>query len=249
MPCTPRKESETIRTTNQSKICIATISHWLILLEKLDHPVSRRIRKLLAVFFPPSPGIWTQRQQESMATFHLFLDLPIEIRIQIWESTPVQGRVIKVRELHFGSAYGSPTPVPAVTQACQESRKYCSYQKAFVMDQSPRYIWVDFESDIIQMNCEIMSRLVLEKNRVKHLRIALSHELGWDLSEFFFHDYSYKIRDFPQLKSCDVLVNDGPYYWGNFIKETDWGACQQSNVRIIDAKTGEWINAETAGPY
>ncbi|CAO2650694.1 Nn.00g019860.m01.CDS01 [Neocucurbitaria sp. VM-36] len=188
-----------------------------------------------------------------MATFHPFPRLPLEIRIQIWGSAIVEGRVLKVRELRSRASYWSPTPVPAVTRASQESRKYCSYQKAFIVDQSPHYIWTSFESDIIQMNSAQMNKLVagnsLEKKEVRHLRIELVHELGWDQSELFYHDYSRKIRNFPKLGRCDVLVNNGLYAWGNLINETYWGACPKSNVRIIDAKTGEWIDAETAGPY
>jgi hypothetical protein len=33
------------------------------------------------------------------------------------------------------------------------------------------------------------------------------------------------------------------------MKDMYWGACPENNVRIIDAKTGRWISADTAGPY
>lgn len=36
---------------------------------------------------------------------------------------------------------------------------------------------------------------------------------------------------------------------GSFIDETYWGVCPKSNVRIVDAKTGEWIDIDSAGPY
>lgn len=189
-----------------------------------------------------------------MATFHPFPRLPPEIRIQIWESAIVEGRVLRVKELRSRTAYWSPTPVPAVTRACRESRKYCSYKKVFIVDGSPRYVWADFKSDVIQMNSACMGELAdgqrLEKKQVRHLRIGLLHDSGWDQSEYFFYTNSGKIRHFPKLERCDVLVNDGLYVWGNFIKEMYWGAaCPKNNVRVIDAKTGEFLNAKTAGPY
>lgn len=88
-------------------------------------------------------------QQEPRDTFHLFPCLPLEIRIQIWESATIQGRALKIRGLRSRTDYWPPTPTPGVTRACHESRKYCNYQKAFVMDGSPRYIWTNFDCDII----------------------------------------------------------------------------------------------------
>jgi hypothetical protein len=189
-------------------------------------------------------------EQESTATFHVFSSLPLELRIQVWQSCSFT-RVLKVSDFR-STYYSSPTPAPAVTRACKESRKYTSYQKSFTVHGSPRYIWVCLASDIIQMSSDLMSRLAIhddsKKKGIRHLRLELMAD-GWDLSEFFFHDYSHSIRDFPNLESCDILIDDGLYNWAQFIEEGYWGTCPDSNVRIVDAKTGEWISAVTAGPY
>lgn len=125
--------------------------------------------------------------------------------------------------------------------------------KMFAVEDYPNYIWADPESDIIQMNGAFMNDLVtgqmVEKNEVRHLRLELVHDSGWDESESFFHDYSHKIRGFPKLQSCSILVNDGLYSWVQFVKQMYWGVCPQNNVQIVDAKTGEWIDATTAGAY
>ncbi|OAL50072.1 hypothetical protein IQ07DRAFT_587751 [Pyrenochaeta sp. DS3sAY3a] len=188
-----------------------------------------------------------------MATFQPFLRLPLELRIQIWESAFVDDRILKVRIRLSSRDFRSPSPVPAVTRACQESRKYCSYRKAFAVAGSPRYIWSKFDSDIIQLPGSIMSRLnhisSAERTEIMRLRVELVREDGWDESESFFHFYSHQFRYFPKLEGCDVLVPDGLREWASLIEETYWGTCPQRNVRIVDANTGEWIDERTAGPY
>lgn len=188
-----------------------------------------------------------------MATFHASLRLPLELRIQIWESA-IEGRVLEVRKLYPSTGYWSPTMIPAITRACQESRKYCSYKKAFIRDWSSRYIWVNFESDIIQVKSGLIQELVegisIEMGKIRHLRIELVHEQGWDLSEDLFYKHSRQIRYFPLLRGCDVPVEDGlAHTWTAFIYDTYWGACPRGNVRMIDAQTGEWIDGNICGPY
>ena len=100
--------------------------------------------------------------QNSTATFYPFPRLPLTLRIQIWE-VATDDRVLRVKKkLHYKQGYWPPTLVPAVTRACWESRKYCSYQKAFIIDLSPRYIWANFDCDIIQMS----SRRLVEETRL-----------------------------------------------------------------------------------
>ncbi|KAH7081960.1 hypothetical protein BKA63DRAFT_504994 [Paraphoma chrysanthemicola] len=190
-----------------------------------------------------------------MATFHPFPRLPLELRIQIWEEAFTQDRVLRVRERTvylppFAKDYWSSTQVPAITRACQESRRYCSYQKAFTIDGSTQYIWVDFANDIIQMSSWIIPALLegecIEKREIRHLRLELGGVDGHDGTESFYHDYSRRMRNFPKLQSCDVLIHDGLYSWGMFIDETYWGACPKHNVRLVDAKTGEYIDAKTS---
>ncbi|KAH7408773.1 hypothetical protein DE146DRAFT_647137 [Phaeosphaeria sp. MPI-PUGE-AT-0046c] len=197
--------------------------------------------------------------KSSMAIFHLFARLPLELRMNIWAFASNEDRVVKVRrKRHPTRDYWSPSPVPAVTRACHESRKYCAYQKAFVSDGSFRYIWANFDSDSFQMLGSVMWGLVEEdhpeRNEIRHIKIelatgnALYDELDYEL-EFFYHNYRHHICHLPKLGSCDVLVNGDLHFWGSSISEMYWGTCPRSNVRMIDAKTGEWIDMDTAGPY
>ncbi|KAF2820196.1 hypothetical protein CC86DRAFT_360760 [Ophiobolus disseminans] len=188
-----------------------------------------------------------------MVTFHPFPRLPLELRIQIWQFTLIQGRIVKVRKYRNNKYYSSHTPAPAVTRVCQESRKYCTYQKLFTNTASSQYIWANFENDIMQMESTLMKEIAKddnpERNGIRHLRLQLEDDIyGFDMSEFFFHDHQYKIRYFPNLRSCDVWVIDGLSNWVEVVMIGYWGSLPTKNIRIVDAKTGEWIDAESAGP-
>jgi hypothetical protein len=67
----------------------------------------------------------------------------------------------------------------------------------------------------------------------------------YDVSELFFHFHSHRIRDFPKLERCDVLVDDGLHKWDQFIEH----AGPKIDMRFVDVKTGEWFDAESEGPY
>ncbi|OBT44391.1 hypothetical protein VE00_07057 [Pseudogymnoascus sp. WSF 3629] len=186
-----------------------------------------------------------------MSTFHPFPRLTLELRSQIW-GFATEDRVLRVRKTwNHNQGYWSPTPVPAVTRACWESREHCSYRKAFIIDSSPRYIWANFDCDVIQMRSGLLAETnILERDEVRHLRIELVNEQGLDESEFFYHNHVHKLRDFPKLESFNLLVGNGLLpEWTDFIKERYWGACPRGNVRIVDGKTGEWIDEETSGAY
>jgi hypothetical protein len=188
-----------------------------------------------------------------MATFHPFPRLPLELRIQIWAQAVTHERVVRVRALRHPSTgsggYWSPTPTPAVTRTCQESRKYCSYQPAFKIATSPRYIWVCFESDIVQMESGLVGAFAeredsLEKTEIHHFRLEVFNTL-YDASELFYHFHSHRLSDFPKLERCDVLVDDGLRQWD----QCHGKAGPKVYMRFVDAKTGEWFDAESEGPY
>ena len=50
---------------------------------------------------------------------------------------------------------------------------------------------------------------------------------------------------FPKLKRCDVLVDDGLRRWHDIV------GCGGSEIyiRMVDAKSGEWFDEESEGPY
>ena len=111
-----------------------------------------------------------------MATFHLFPQLPAELRIRIWELT-VEPREVKVcltkddRRRWF-----SPTPIPGALHACTASRstlQSLNYTRAFTTwglyvfrhsffkDNYP-FIWINFYIDTIRISDGLMSSIESE---------------------------------------------------------------------------------------
>ncbi|KAK2616497.1 hypothetical protein QQS21_000539 [Conoideocrella luteorostrata] len=86
-----------------------------------------------------------------MATFHRFPLFPWDIRRLIWEAS-VQPRTVDARCDPAVPYIRSTTPAPAVLHACSETRNIGLYEKAFQSSEAePRYIWVDFEIDMISI--------------------------------------------------------------------------------------------------
>lgn len=149
-----------------------------------------------------------------MASFHLFPRLPLELRIQIW-GLSTEDRVLNVkRDIAGKGGFWSPDQVPGVTRASQESRKYCSYQKAFIVDSSPRYLWADFEYDTIQIRGILLSHISYppepDREQIKHLIVEMIDD-WWkedEDEEFYFYNM-YNLRDFPRVKSFLVLETRG----------------------------------------
>jgi hypothetical protein len=87
----------------------------------------------------------------------------------------------------------------------------------------------------------------LEKAELRHFRVEVFSIISaYDVSESFFHHYSHRIRDFPKLERCDVLVDDGLRTWDQF---TEYAGGPKIYVRIVDAKTGERFDEESEGLY
>ncbi|ORY17403.1 hypothetical protein BCR34DRAFT_610876 [Clohesyomyces aquaticus] len=187
-----------------------------------------------------------------MSNFHYFSRLPPELRIQIW-GLATEDRVLRVRKTRDGQdGFWSPTPIPAVTRASFESREHCSYRKAFIIDLSTRYIWVNYDHDIIQMRYRLLKNEndnPVWREDIRHLRIDLVDEQGFDETEMFYYHYAYVIYNIARLESFDILVGNGLAQWTDFIKESSWRAFFRKNVRIVDRKTGEWIDEGTSPVY
>ncbi|KAJ4859771.1 hypothetical protein T069G_04759 [Trichoderma breve] len=122
-----------------------------------------------------------------MSTFHPFPRLPTELRLRIWSLTAFP-RMIHVKRqcvgayVEFGLQYmATSTPYPAVVQVCQESRQHAPYQRAFTTGANPRYIWVNFESDLI-CNDDSRDPLNLEPHEqdIQRLRFSINDELAYD---------------------------------------------------------------------
>jgi hypothetical protein len=186
-----------------------------------------------------------------MATFHPFPRLPAELRIQIWESA-TEDRVLRVKKTwNHNQGYWSPSPVPAVTRASRESRHHCSYRKAFIIASSPRYIWTNFDHDVIRTRSSVPGRQdFVERNKIRRLKLEWTDGNGEDYTNSSYLYEVYCVSHLCALESVDLLVGTGlARGWGNLIKTTYWGACPRKNVRAVSEKTGEWVDEEASGVF
>jgi hypothetical protein len=136
-----------------------------------------------------------------MVTFHAFPCLPAELRILVWQYA-VQKRVLRVKKHgSMNKGFWSPNSVPAITRVCRESRKHCSYQKAFIINCFPRYIWTNFESDIVQTRSALVAQIsVAERDAIEHLRIEMIDDWGFNEGDSYFYYTRGEIRYFAKLK-------------------------------------------------
>lgn len=189
-------------------------------------------------------------------TFHLFPRLPLELRIQVWESA-VFDRLMMING-NVARGYWSPTPVPPVTRACCEARKYSSYRKHFTVSRkhTERYFWMNPVCDIIQIRPILIRFLRMESQKVTRLRIDLSYNKLWIAEEFYWQHGSdletfpdLENASFPDLRSVDTLVAGELALWTNSFDDSWWDASSGPHVRIVSRKTGEWMDEANCGVY
>lgn len=204
--------------------------------------------------------ILPKKRKASLSSFHPFSCLPAELRIQIWELAAFD-RVLTIEMGCYDScrknivSFQSPTPAPPVTQVCRESRRYSSYRKYWSSDRKldGRYIWINPAHDVIYEpdlsgyfleRCAIIARLKISA-QITRLRVRARR---CDADDYFYMTCPL-LACFPQLESLDVLVEQ-PAEWTHFPKRMRWADWDtRPYVRIVDYRTGEWIDEESCGVY
>ncbi|KAF2966457.1 hypothetical protein GQX73_g7083 [Xylaria multiplex] len=187
------------------------------------------------------------------ATFHPFPKLPAELRIQIW-TLAAGPRILHIRvfpktpkmypELE-DLGYASPTPAPAVLHACRESRLIAPYQKAFFTSTPVRggnetkYIWVNFQQDMICLADYQLKRLGPYRADIERLRFSVPTGQNGDFFYSYFFDKSHEIlRDFSALRELHISVEESFLIWGSAVCGSGYAKCPRENVRFLDTHTG-----------
>ncbi|RSM00659.1 hypothetical protein CDV31_011708 [Fusarium ambrosium] len=172
-----------------------------------------------------------------MATFHPFPHLPLEIRTIIWHLT-VEPRQVEIRlkdapwgffkTLHATST----TPIPSVMQACHESRNLGLYQRGFAIGAEPRYLWVNYDIDLISIGKTWFRRLGDCRRIIRRLKFQRENCQG------FFYSASEDWEAFTNLQEMYILCEDGVLNWHDGLEFWRW-PCPVENVRFIDFESGE----------
>lgn len=124
-----------------------------------------------------------------------------------------------------------------------------------MVDSFPRYIWANFDYDIVRIRTYYIPDLADDsavRDSIRHLQGEIDdrpERSGHELEDF--SDSKYSICDFTNLESCCILVDHK-----NWDVMTDilayksiWGKILEKNVRMVDSKTGEWVVLESCDAY
>ncbi|KAK7189950.1 hypothetical protein DPSP01_013411 [Paraphaeosphaeria sporulosa] len=179
-----------------------------------------------------------------MATFHQFPCLPSELRARIWELT-IEPRVVDVSVSDDylrdkGPLPVTSTPVPAPLQTCQESRlelqKYYQRGLSELGDgNEPRYVWIDFEVDIVSIGSTefcVYERVALSPRRLQFQ--------GENSDDLFYHFGMKDLMLFRHLKEVFVVCKDGFSSWAGALEDHLW-PCDVDNIWMIDPVDGKMV--------
>ncbi|KAI1747668.1 hypothetical protein F4782DRAFT_520339 [Xylaria castorea] len=191
----------------------------------------------------------------AISTFHLFPNLPTELRLRIWALAAEDPRILHVRiedrsvwtsatKLEHGTVYSSPTPPPAVLHACRESRQAASYERSFLTSPSiaeARYIWVNFRQDMIYLPNAGIHRLKPYGAVIQRLRFTVppsDPELPSCTYEYWFHCSEKILEPFTALRELHISIPDTFLQWGSIAQFVPFLPLGRENVRFIDLHTG-----------
>lgn len=180
-----------------------------------------------------------------MSTFHPFMRLPQELHAHIW-SLAAHPRLVHVRwKTNYSEAVEkvhvvTPRLCPPVMQVCRKSRQHTPYCRAFAIGSEPRYVWVNFELDMICLKDFYLKDLESHKLDIQRLRITVKH--GWSSYEAFGNWDINDLNDFTALQEIHVSIDNSVLVWAYLFKERYWGECPRENIKFINNTSGLILN-------
>ncbi|KAH6687881.1 hypothetical protein F5X68DRAFT_190426 [Plectosphaerella plurivora] len=180
--------------------------------------------------------------------FHPLLRLPCELRVQVWEAAAVSYPrdliVLKTRKqakhlIHGYKVVASPL---SIVQVCWESRRVGTriYEKAF--QDGPRYLWVNFDIDTIQIDCDSIIADFPDRLKVQHIRGVYRDQPGrlrWDGTQEPMEENPFE--GYCNLKTVDILSFDYDLSYCVEFANNPVG-CHSMGFRVISYQTGEHID-------
>lgn len=131
----------------------------------------------------------------------------------------------------------SPTPVPAALHTCREARNAIArkYKRAFTGGTEPRYVWVNFDLDIISIGKDRFTFMEPEAPRIRWLKFAR------EMSSHYFYDEQPELQMFSNLEELVIVRHDAEAAWDSSDDHLYW-PCPTDRIWFIDAETHEKIS-------
>lgn len=153
---------------------------------------------------------------------------------------------------YYPDYFSSHTPSPAVLHACREARQWSPYQKAFLSillgESSPRYIWVNFQRDLISVPDYTVECLAPHEHEIQRLRVTTPldgrgnafHDTFYD---YYFHPGNLMMEEFTAIRELQIAIRNNFVQWGHTVYHPLYGACPSAGIRFLDRKTGLLLTA------
>ncbi|KAL2877210.1 hypothetical protein SGCOL_007606 [Colletotrichum sp. CLE4] len=157
-------------------------------------------------------------------TFHLFKDLPTEIRLKVWRLAAPKPAVAERMPNNLTMSYGLQRPVPALLQVCQESRTEMLYDpenprglrddQYEMMYLSPGHraqgkgVYMNYRDDTLFMYRGPSQSIMPSAHCFANLRHLA---MEWGLRPCWVQSHCNEgvrlLRQFPSLKTFTLLVS------------------------------------------
>jgi hypothetical protein len=176
-------------------------------------------------------------QTGKQQTFHQFVRLPAELRIQIWQMSAHPRNVhLSLKGSHQSTMHvTTSTPPPPVVHTCHESRTHSAYNQTFATSIDQRYIWINFECDLISIPDDDLLALQVYRAKIERLSFVVEDESIYD--DFYYFGPG-QLQHFPLLRELQIVVGSCMLLWATIFTDCPWGSCPRGNIRFVDQASG-----------
>lgn len=188
--------------------------------------------------------------------FHPFPKLPPELQLHVWSLAAMTPRRIEVftEDLRVDTDWSSHTPPPAIMHVCHDARANAPYVKAFSASSSAtdkqrsRYIWVNFDIDMIVLLTEGEGARLPEPidlfaastsaHHIQRLRLYFSQDCA-EHYESFTTFLELKLKPFQSLRELQIVMAESDTQTCHQVISNNqrFGCCSPDNVRFLDMRT------------
>ncbi|RDW59602.1 hypothetical protein BP6252_12689 [Coleophoma cylindrospora] len=178
----------------------------------------------------------------STEVFHLFPNLPGEIRLKVWNYILKEPRVVDIScergllpgSRRYAKSFGSKSPPPALLYVNRETRyeALAVYQPYFETAYSTKCTYLNCDQDAIRLNDSTLTYFgKQERSCIQTMIIEVS-----DYS-YFGPYYMETLKTMSKLKNLELISSDGVKYSWN-----------QANDQYVWFLQGEFEEAMSADP-